>query len=61
MKKIIKKGQKNIINKIQKNQRRNQKNSKSYESCNGIFINGISYETTEDKLKELFCYKRINK
>ena len=30
------------------------KEQKSKEPCNGIFINGIPYETTEEELKELF-------
>ena len=30
------------------------KELKSKEPCNGIFINGIPYETTEEELKELF-------
>ena len=29
-------------------------NKKGNTSCNGIFINGIPYETTEDELKKLF-------
>ena len=41
-----------------KNKKENKKeikNKKDYkESCNGIFINGIPYETTEDELRELF-------
>ena len=38
--------------KKQKNKKSNDQKSK--EPCNGIFINGIPYETTEDELKELF-------
>ena len=30
------------------------KNNKTSKRCNGIFINGIPYETTEDELRELF-------
>ena len=39
-----------------KNKNKNKKSNdqKSKESCNGIFINGIPYETTEEELKELF-------
>ena len=36
----------------EKNKKSN--NKKQNTSCNGIFINGIPYETTEDELKELF-------
>ena len=38
--------------KKQKNKKSNDQKSK--EPCNGIFINGIPYETTEEELKELF-------
>lgn len=39
-----------------KNKIKNKKSKelKSKEPCNGIFINGIPYETTEEELKELF-------
>ena len=39
-----------------KNKNKNKKSNdqKSKEPCNGIFINGIPYETTEEELKELF-------
>ena len=37
-----------------KNKKSNRDNKKNKESCNGIFINGIPYETTEDELRELF-------
>ena len=46
--KILKKDKKNK----DKNKKSNEKKSK--EPCNGIFINGIPYETTEEELKELF-------
>ena len=37
-----------------KNKNKKSKEQKSKEPCNGIFINGIPYETTEEELKELF-------
>ena len=41
-----------------KNQKKSNKDNKNSininEPCNGIFINGIPYETTEDELRELF-------
>ena len=37
-----------------KNKNKKSKELKSKEPCNGIFINGIPYETTEEELKELF-------
>ena len=43
-----------INKKNKKNKESNKDNKKNKESCNGIFINGIPYETTEDELRELF-------
>ena len=37
-----------------KNKNKKSNDQKSKEPCNGIFINGIPYETTEEELKELF-------
>ena len=42
---------------IQKNSKKDKKGKKNIApktSCNGIFINGIPYETTEEELRELF-------
>ena len=42
---------------IQKNSKKDKKGKKNIApktSCNGIFINGIPYETTEKELRELF-------
>ena len=44
---------KKIKNKEIAKKNKKEKNSQK-KSCNGIFINGIPYETTEDELKELF-------
>jgi len=41
-------------NKSKKNKTKKENNNKSKEPCNGIFINGIPYETSEEELKELF-------
>lgn len=41
-------------NKSKKNKTKQTNNNKSKEPCNGIFINGIPYETSEEELKELF-------
>ena len=51
-KKETKKNKKN--KKISKKNNDNKNTINSNESCNGIFINGIPYETTEDELRELF-------
>ncbi len=51
-KKETKKNKKN--KKISKKDNDNKNTINSNESCNGIFINGIPYETTEDELRELF-------
>jgi len=40
--------------KSKKEKKDNKDNEKNKVSCNGIFINGIPYETTEDELRELF-------
>ena len=37
-----------------KNKNKKSNDQKTKEPCNGIFINGIPYETTEEELKELF-------
>lgn len=37
-----------------KSKKKTEKKQPKKESCNGIFINGIPYETTEDELRELF-------
>jgi len=45
-------------NKTIKKDKNNKKNSKE---CNGIFINGIPYETTEEELRKLFSkYGKID-
>ena len=48
-----------LKNKEKKNEKKKGKKDKSNvkkinNSCNGIFINGIPYETTEEELKKLF-------
>ena len=55
-KEISKKIEKNKHSKNSKKEdKKNKNNSKiSKESCNGIFINGIPYETKEEELRELF-------
>ena len=49
-----KKGKKDNNQKLKKSKKESKNISKSNESCNGIFINGIPYQTTEDELRELF-------
>ena len=49
---------KNIKTKKEKKEKKEKKsknnNDDSNDTCNGIFINGIPYETSEDELRELF-------
>lgn len=48
------KDKKNIEKKNKKKNKENNNKKKLNRTCNGIFINGIPYETTEDELRELF-------
>ena len=41
-------------NKLQKQKNNISHNKNDNNPCNGIFINGLPYETTEEELKELF-------
>ena len=47
-----KKSKKDVLKKNKS--KKESKNDKPKEPCNGIFINGIPYETTEEELKNLF-------
>ena len=41
-------------NSQKKDKKKNDNKNKINKTCNGIFINGIPYESTEDELRELF-------
>ena len=44
-----------LLNKMKIKEKENKsKNKKANNLCNGIFINGVPYETTEDELNKLF-------